>query len=99
MKFLPIALTVLCIQYSAHDLKINTPDPTAKKKAYSIFKRKCNVCHNTDNPNKVFTMDNMDGFAKKIKRQVFLWRRMPKGNEIVLTEKEKQELKSWIKSL
>lgn len=102
MKFLTIIITILSMLIGGQQLSESisiAPEPTAKEVAYSILTLKCNVCHQTQNPSKVFTKENMDRFAKKIKRQVFLWRRMPKGDEIKLTKEEKQQLKSWIKSL
>ena len=38
----------------------------------------------------------MNGFARKINRQVFLWKRMPKGDEILLSKSEKRTLKNWL---
>jgi len=67
-------------------------------KAYAILQNKCNVCHRSKNPQKVFTYENMNGFAKKINRQVFIWKRMPKGNEIKLSELDRADLKNWIKT-
>jgi len=75
-------------------LKVYSSDHS---KAYTVLQTKCNVCHRTQNPSKVFTPNNMNGFAKKIKRQVFFWKRMPKGNSYKLTTEEKKVLKNWIK--
>jgi len=70
--------------------------PIEQVLAFEILKSKCNVCHRTENPSKVFTIENMNDHAKKIKRQVFFWKRMPKGNDYKLTSKEKKQLKDWI---
>lgn len=74
-------------------------DPIIQEAAFSILKNKCNVCHKSDNPSKIFTIDNMNGFAKKINRQVFFWKRMPKGDKIKLSKKEKETIKNWINNL
>lgn len=70
--------------------------PVTKQKEFKVLQSQCNICHSSQNPSKFFTLDNMNGFAKKINRQVFLWKRMPKGNENNLTEEEKETLKTWI---
>jgi uncharacterized membrane protein len=41
----------------------------------------------------------MSGFAPQINTQVFIKRRMPKGKDIKLTEKEYQLLSTWLRSL
>lgn len=68
-------------------------------KVLEILSTKCNVCHSTKNPSKVFTKDNMDAFYKNINRQVFVFKRMPKGNKIKLSTEEKEILKDWINTL
>ena len=40
----------------------------------------------------------MDRHAKKIYKQVFVYRRMPKGDSVKLTDEEYQTLKNWLKS-
>ena len=70
-----------------------------KQNAFAILSTKCNVCHTKENPRMVFAEENMDQRARKIKWQVFTLKRMPKGNEIKLTENEKKILKEWIDSL
>ena len=74
-------------------------EPAVKVQAYHILKAKCNVCHERKNKKRVFTLDNMDGYGKKIYKQVFKWKRMPKGNDIQLTPEEYEHLKTWITSL
>ena len=69
-----------------------------QKEAFAILTQKCNVCNIDQNPSKVFTIQNMNGFAGKINRQIFVWKRMPKGKEIKLSEIEKETLKTWINS-
>jgi len=67
--------------------------------AFNVLQAKCNVCHRTENPGRIFTEKNMDKLVKKINRQVFVWKRMPKGNEIQLTIEEKESLENWIETL
>jgi uncharacterized membrane protein len=69
-----------------------------KLRALTILQTKCNVCHQTKNPRKVFTNDNMGVLAPKIYKQVFVKRRMPKGDEIKLTAQEEQVLMSWLQT-
>lgn len=72
------------------------PLPRAQQEAFTVLQTQCNICHRDQNPSKVFTTENMNGFAKKIKRQVFVWKRMPKGKDNNLTEEEKEILKAWL---
>lgn len=67
-----------------------------KSDAYEILKTKCNGCHRTKNPAKVFTVDNMDRFSAEIYKQVFVKKRMPKGRENQLTLEEYERLKKWL---
>ena len=41
----------------------------------------------------------MDIFAAKVEEQVFIKKRMPRGKKNKLTDKEYQQLSTWIKSL
>lgn len=70
-----------------------------KEEAFNILRTKCNVCHVKKNKRKIFTRNNMSGFAPQINTQVFIKRRMPKGKDIKLTEKEYQLLSTWLRSL
>lgn len=72
---------------------------TLKLKAFEILKTKCNVCHQKRNRKRVFTLDNMDGYGKKIYKQVFKWKRMPKGRKIKLSKEEYDQLRSWLSSI
>ena len=69
-----------------------------KEEAFQILDTKCNVCHRRQNPFKIFSLKNMDKNAQKINKQVFIKGRMPKGDEIKLTEEEYATLKAWIQS-
>ncbi|MBN4062289.1 hypothetical protein JYU20_03735 [Bacteroidales bacterium AH-315-I05] len=72
--------------------------PNPKLNAYKILQAKCNVCHLAKNPRKVFTIYNMDLLAPKIQKQVFVKKRMPKGNEIRLTQSEYDVLEKWLET-
>jgi len=74
-------------------------DSNIKEAALVILQTQCNSCHKTQNPMRVFTADNMNGYAKKINRQVFVWKRMPKGNKHTLSMGQKETLKNWINNL
>lgn len=69
-----------------------------QKRAFAVLQNQCNVCHKTQNPSKIFTIENMNGFVKKINRQVFVWKRMPKGKKNNLTTTEKRLLKTWLEN-
>lgn len=71
---------------------------TIKSKAFAVLDQKCNVCHTRQNPKRVFTPENMEGYAEKIHLQVFVKKRMPRGRQIVLTDEEKKNLMSWLKT-
>lgn len=73
----------------------NNPSKVA---AFEVLKTHCNTCHIDKNPRRVFTLENMDKSAKKIKRQVFVFKRMPKGKarRDKITETEMKALKNWI---
>lgn len=73
-----------------------TVESDAKQAAFQILKTKCNVCHKKKNPFKIFSWKNMERHAKKIHKQVFVYRRMPKGDSIKLSEKEYQTLRNWL---
>ena len=99
MKYLiAFLLSVLCLGFNIpSDIKPLT-DSALKSEALSVLQTQCNSCHRTENPYRVFTAENMDGFAKKIHRQVFVWKRMPKGNN-TLSEADRRALKNWIENL
>lgn len=82
--------------YSHSNVVLN--ENPIKEKALTILQNKCNVCHEKKNPFMVFKLKNMDKRSKKIYNQVFLKKRMPKGDNIKLTTRESQELLTWINS-
>ncbi|MEQ8242352.1 hypothetical protein [Fulvivirga sp.] len=100
-----IALTVAGIflfsfQYHSEEISKAPVWPvevfSLKEEALKVFQTKCNICHQKRNPRKVFTESNMADYAAKIYEQVFVKKRMPKGNKIQLTESEVSTLKKWI---
>lgn len=86
--------------FSSPDLKESqSVNGETKTTAFKILKEKCNVCHVQKNRNRVFTLDNMNKNSRRIYRQVFLWKRMPKGNDNNLTTEEYNQLKNWLASI
>jgi len=72
---------------------------TVKDHALKVLDEKCNICHRRQNPRKVFTEANMDDLAPAIYKQVFVKKRMPRGNTIKLTADDEKALLEWIRSL
>ncbi len=66
------------------------------EKAFLILQTKCNDCHGQKKKNAILTKENMNQFAEKINKQVFIKKKMPKGDEIKLTEEELGVLKNWV---
>ena len=76
--------------------KISAANNKLKKQALKILDTKCNVRHRKQNPLMVFKEKNMSKRAKKIYKMVFLERKMPKGNDIRLTNEEYTTLEKWL---
>jgi uncharacterized membrane protein len=74
--------------------QIQESDP--KHVALAILQTKCNTCHSRQNPGKVFTLENMTALAPKIYQQVFVKKRMPRGNKNGLASHEYDALKKWL---
>ncbi|MBL4709511.1 MAG: hypothetical protein JKY48_13835 [Flavobacteriales bacterium] len=70
-----------------------------KTEAFEVLNAKCNICHRKQNPFKIFSLKNMERHAPKIYKQVFIKKRMPKGNKIKLTKLEYEKLKNWLNTL
>lgn len=68
-----------------------------KKEALEVLNTRCNSCHRKQNPFMIFTHKNMDRRIDKINEQVFIKKRMPKGDN-QLSAEESARLKNWIKS-
>lgn len=100
-----VALSTFSLSHSSDkSLKLDRMDSTthqntSKVKAFKILQEKCNVCHIKKNKRKIFTLDNMNGFASQINTQVFIKKRMPKGKDIKLTQNEYKQLSTWISNL
>ena len=75
---------------------ISALDEKLKKASFKILDTKCNICHRKKNPFMVFNEKNMTKRAKKIYRMVFVERKMPKGNEVRLTNEEYVTLEKWL---
>lgn len=73
-------------------------DHELKQLAFEILNTKCNNCHRKQNPFMVFKKENMSRRARKIYKMVFVERKMPKGNEIRLTNEEYLTLEKWLKT-
>lgn len=67
-----------------------------KQAAFEVLVSKCNACHQMQKPTYVFTLDNMDGYAQIINKQVFIKNKMPKGEGNELTNAESEALKKWL---
>jgi uncharacterized membrane protein len=94
-------LLTLAINSSAGDNPVAQPilsgaDPKLKSEVFKILDSKCNVCHRKKNPFMVFNEKNMVKRAKKIHKMVFVERRMPKGDEIRLSNEEYNTIEQWL---
>ncbi|MBC9912991.1 hypothetical protein [Chitinophaga varians] len=94
MKYLIILVALLSI---AHVATAGTPEED-KGKALLVLQTKCNICHVRNNPFRIFKERNMERNAKDIYKQVFVKGRMPLGNEVKLTEDERETLKKWLEA-
>ena len=78
---------------------LNRQINSTKQDAFSVLNRNCNFCHSNKKGRTVFTLKNMNDFAKAIEFQVFLKKKMPKGRKNKLTLTEEKMLRTWIDSL
>ena len=76
----------------------STAEVPVRDNALKVLTEKCNICHRRENPQKVFTESNMDGLAPAIYKQVFVKKRMPRGNTVKLTEGDERMLMEWIRT-
>lgn len=67
-----------------------------KHAAFNVLDTKCNGCHKIQKQNYIFTLDNMDKFASVIYKQVFVKKKMPKGDGNELSTDESVALKKWL---
>ncbi|ASV28939.1 hypothetical protein [Maribacter cobaltidurans] len=70
-----------------------------KKNAFNVLEKKCNVCHVSKKRVQNFTLQNMDSLSKEINKQVFVKKKMPKGNKIALSVEDIETLKLWLRNL
>ena len=96
-------LCIVVLQHKQERLPVTAiaADSTVyyKLNAFSVLQNKCNVCHSERNRDAVFTFANMNTWSGKINEQVFIKKRMPKGNTIVLTDADKIHLRKWLQSI
>lgn len=103
-KITVIIIAALCLCYFQHfagNVKASSTkkaEEPLKSKALKILENKCNVCHRIQNPRRMFTYDNMDDLAPKIYKQVYVKKRMPKGNPSLLNKEEKDVLLNWLRT-
>jgi len=94
-----LVLTTAFIQKSSF-VKAHHPqllnDDLLKQEAFEILDTKCNVCHRKRNPFMVFSLKNIEKRAPKIYKQVFVERRMPKGDDNRLNNEEYNKLEKWL---
>jgi hypothetical protein len=80
-------------------LSVNKTLTTPKEEADVVLINKCNVCHIKINKHRLFTLNNMNAFAKDIDKQVFIKKRMPKGFKMKLTPEDYIIQETWIFNL
>lgn len=98
MQILISTLVLFFLLSAWAELRAQTQE-YVKDKAYNILNTKCNTCHRRQNPFMVFSRRNMDRRAGKIYQQVFIEKKMPKGDEVELSTEEAETLLIWISSL
>ena len=99
-----ILIAGLVFLSAANDLEVTAESADLhttelKEEALEILRAKCNVCHRRQNPFMVFNEKNMVKRARKIYYQVFVAKRMPKGDRIQLSETDYDTLKKWLNAL
>lgn len=94
MKYLLLLLALLSVTYAT----IAATPEDDKGKALLVLQTKCNICHVRNNPFRIFKERNMERNAKDIYKQVFVKGRMPLGNDVKLTDGERETLKKWLEA-
>lgn len=96
-------LIILLSAFESPDLNVAYPrssplmSEVLQRQALEILETKCNVCHRKQNPLMIFKDKNMSKRAAKIYKMVFIEHRMPKGNEVRLTNQEEYtKLEQWL---
>jgi uncharacterized membrane protein len=98
MRFITILTILLLVTAALGHTQGNTTGTPEQDNALKVLTEKCNVCHRRQNPGKVFTPGNMNDLAPAIYKQVFIRKRMPRGNTIKLSEADRKALMDWIKT-
>ncbi len=106
MKWLWLLFVLTCfalVSFSSNEMNEEittwqTPDPKLKSKALIVLQNKCNDCHRKKNKSVIFTKDNMNSKSRKIYKQVFVKKKMPK-EDVTLTTSERKDLQLWLDSL
>ena len=80
-------------------IKTGSQETDAKVEAHKVLELKCNACHQKKNRYSVYTLENMDESGPDIYKQVFIKKRMPKGNKDNLTQEEYDQLETWLMGL
>ena len=83
----------------SEEQQVSAPQDSIQQRALNVLTTRCNVCHKKQNPFKIFSTKNMVRHAPKIHHQVFVLKRMPKGNAKPLTAEESNILKTWLFTL
>ena len=94
-----IAFTSNSEEHSENYLIANNVNETLKQETFNILEAKGNNCHRKQNPFMVFSLKNMERRSPKIHKQVFVTKRMPKGNQVKLSSNEYTILKEWLNQL
>jgi uncharacterized membrane protein len=89
-----------CFQSFFIDTNVNLSqkDDLLKQNVLKILENKCNFCHRRQNPLKAFAYENIDKLAPKIYKQVYVKKRMPKGNPSLINKEEWDTLPKWLSS-
>ena len=77
-------------------IRLMASNDQLQKDALNILETKCNVCHKKQHPFMVFKEKNISKRASNIYNMVFVERRMPRGNDIKLTNEEYNTLEKWL---
>ena len=85
--------------FEESQLIVTNSTENLKQETINILEAKGNNCHRKQNPFMVFSLKNMERRAPKIHKQVFVTKRMPKGNQVKLSSNEYTILKEWLNQL
>ena len=74
----------------------SSPHDTLKGDPCRLLEPKRNSCHEKQNPFMVFIEKKLEKHAPMIYKAVFMERRMPKGDEIKLSDQKYDTLQEWL---